>query len=115
MRFQLLVGTHVGDDNKHYTAGDIIETQTNLAARFNEPNCPPKFRRLTEKEFAAEQENQAFRKQQEADKNKKPGDGLDSLSLEDLRKLAEEEEIDLGKSKTKEEVLKAIRSSGARV
>jgi len=37
------------------------------------------------------------------------GDGLDGMTISELRKFAEEEEIDLGSAVRKDEILKEIR------
>ncbi|MGA1800197.1 hypothetical protein VH567_15610 [Sphingomonas sp. 4RDLI-65] len=41
------------------------------------------------------------------------GDGLDDIKVEDLKKLATEEKVDLGDAKNKPDIIKAIRAHRA--
>lgn len=123
--FQILGGSHwepgvVVDDqgNKRIKdipygpgrkAGDIVDTDVDLALRFNRPGMPPKVRRLGEdgvtdahgQELKAER-NRANLAQQVL------LSALQKMTREALLAWAEENKIDVGKAVKKEDVLQAI-------
>jgi hypothetical protein len=107
-----------------YEIGEIVDSKTNLA-RFNS-NGPlgPKFQRIYDATPATDKLVQGLKiaKQQEDamlydDGNgphapvQLPSDGLDSMSLTDLRKLAKEEEVTLPSGCTQEEAVRLIRAA----
>ncbi len=92
-RYKLLRGSyHYGSrkqgNSKIYRPGDIIETNVDLNKVFNDPNGI-KFRLISSG----------------------GGDGLEELTVAELRKHAEDEEIDLQKCTAKMDVIAAIRSA----
>jgi len=116
MKFKLLAGFHVEADksrpkisympnvpddqkiypDKRYKQGDIIETDVDLCARFNEPGTPPKFERVDQ--YGAPEGWGPI---------DKPKDGLDELTVKQLNELAESYEVDL-KGNTKKDLIVAI-------
>jgi hypothetical protein len=99
-KFKLLVGQHA-EHGRVYKAGDIIETDYDLN-RFNAPKAE-KFQRITGEEAQAITQSQAA--QAPVDET------LESMTLQELRNLAAEEELDLGNAKTKAEIIAAIRGT----
>lgn len=112
MKFRLLRGTHVQrvpSDNpssdapsKTYEKNDIFESHIDLCERFNGPrHLDPKFERLLDDtDMSQEQEVQSGM-----------NDGLDGMTVVDLRKLAEDEEIEVHPTAKKSELIEAIRSA----
>jgi hypothetical protein len=131
MKFRILVGKHsegyhLGADGRRikpkiYCAdgkqdGNIIETTTDLC-KMNHPGAN-KFQRLYESpksssdpEAVAEAAHEGFYGMPEDPAVKAKSDGLDGKNAAELRKIAEEEEIDLGSAKTKDQILGRIRES----
>jgi hypothetical protein len=98
MRFRLLIGGHrkgaLRDENGHviepgrnYKPGDIIESTVDLCTTF--PSQPPKFLRIDE---VAEKESQMVNVYQQ-------------MPLNELKDLAEQQEIDLTDVTSKEEII----------
>ena len=84
--------------------GDLIDTDQDLLQE-NAPGYPARFERLDGiPGFAAPDLGPDLAKS-----NAKLERALSRMSVEQLRKYAEDEEIDLGEAGTKEEILEAIR------
>ena len=114
-RFKLLMGGHEhgrtddGTPNGNlvkapagkavrYKRGDIIETDIDLAKRLGES----KFQRLRPDELGEEpQEDEVVQ------------DTFSSMSVKEIRKFADDEELDLGDAKSRPEVLAAVRKAVA--
>jgi len=77
---------HKGSDD-----GDIVETDVDLCERFNIPDGPRKFDRLPDAPV-----NQV---------------ALDTMTVPELRKHAEGEEIDLGTATRRDEILNTIHAA----
>jgi hypothetical protein len=135
MKFRILRGNHC--EGKYpkghawagrgivYEIGEIVDSKTNLA-RFNS-NGPlgPKFQRVYDPSLPATDKIGMAAKiaaQQEADvlyddgngphgPVQLPSDGLDEMSLNDLRKLAKEEGVSLPPNVSQAEAVKIIRSA----
>ena len=151
-RFRLLHGTHktepvfklqqngemakVGDGmtyvGKHpnipYTMeagykGDIIETDLNLSAMFDQKGAIPKFQDITRGDVGDVDTEESLLREIEERKAKlatmkggKPAfgtDTLDGMTVDELKKMAAEEEIDLGKAKTQPEILAIVKKAMA--
>ena len=84
----------VGKEHQ-YRKGDFVETKPGL--ELDKIFGGEKFRKVTRQEMAAA-------------KNA-TGDGLEGLDLKELRKFAEEEEVDLGSATKKEDIIGAIRGA----
>lgn len=104
--------------------GDIIETDLDLKALFDRPGNIPKFEDITHgaamaamtPESIDQQVAELLRKKAEMvnaqGSEKTHGDRtLESMTVEELKKLAAEEEIDLGKATKKEDIIRIIQSS----
>lgn len=86
-RFELLSGIH-NEGGKTYYPGDVINSASNLAEH-NKPNAF-RFRPLPKSE---------------ADRD----EGLDAMTVSQLREFAAEEEIDLGDATKKDEILRLCK------
>lgn len=135
-RDRLLVGEHIGGtpgSDIKYKPGAVIESDIDHCRKFNVPGMPPKFERVddtnehrseldplkgeTKEQYmarimaAAKQVQASLNAEATSDKT------LESMSLEDLVKMAAEEEIDLdkevakfkGSTKRREDVLRAVK------
>lgn len=109
-------------EGRTFKKGDIIETDKNLHVIFDRIGNPPKFEEVHEDEriMTAQEKRQkaeALLKEAADDelaaqlRKNTMNDVLDSMSVEDLRKHAASEEIDLGKAKSKDEILKVIKAA----
>lgn len=128
-KFRLLVSTHIDDgppgcDCDHcvtsagkshcYEAGDIIESKRDLAQRYNS-QFSKKFERVDEQPLPA---GQVLVSQEELDNLRKiaakstaPAFDFDKATEKQLREYAEENEIDISKCKTPDDIRKAVRPS----
>lgn len=111
--YRVLAGKHhvgTGVNRKVFKAGDIVTTDSDLM-QFNQPGAAkfevvdsvgrPKTNKPVEKRI-----------QSKATVPDIPlGDGLGDMTVNELRAMAEEEEIDLGSASRKDEIVKAIRNS----
>jgi hypothetical protein len=136
MKFRVLRGSHSeGSYPKDhpwagkpivYVAGEIVDSTTNLAKFNAQGPLGPKFQRIYDNTQATDKVQQGFKQAQHeeairnADDGNGPGapiqpqlpsDGLDEMSLQDLRKLAKEEGVALPSNSTKEEAIAAIRGA----
>lgn len=104
--------------------GDTFETDENLKVKFKDFSETPKFQLLSNPldsmslEELQRQEKDVQRRIAEA-QGQKPftdinvdnsDDTLDDMSVEELRRFALEQELDIGKARTKEELIKAIKA-----
>jgi hypothetical protein len=114
------------DESKVYQRGDIIETEDDLLKYNGGPMDPKKFElvldeltdlksmlsareKLEQRIKVAQAAEEGFRTSQ-TDAAKYPAnDTLESMSVAELRKYAEEEEIDLGAATKKDQILNIIR------
>lgn len=116
MRFQLLSGHHnQGEVDEQGVAiiyqggipgqydGDILESKTDLAARFNVKGFAPKFRRVPSltplQRYGVDG----------AGSKDDPTDGLDALTVAELREFAAQEEVELGQATSKADIIEVIR------
>lgn len=113
-----------------YEIGEIVDSNSNLA-KFNAPGpLGPKFQRVYDPNVKATDkvaQGLAIARQQEeaavyddgngphgpAVQPQLPSDGLDDLTISELKKLAKEEGINLTNNVTKEEAIRMIRDSSA--
>lgn len=113
---RLLQSKHIGDNGEEYIAGDVIESKVDLIKIFG----PEKFGYVPPTEPVTPREKlpvgvtlEPLKSPQEP-KGKRPRtsksqlETLESMSVEQLIKFAEAEEIDLGSAKKKEDILKVI-------
>jgi len=99
MRFKLLRGlhSHKGVTYEAGSANDIVESPTDLEAQFGRE----KFKRLHEADTAS---GVAVAEAPIPD-----GDGLEDMTVGQLREYAEGNEIDLGEARKKDEIIAVIR------
>jgi len=95
-KYRLLAGTHTTgstakNNRRRYHVGDIIESDEDLVKRFNRANSV-KFEVVP-------------------DSNGGVSDGLDDMTVEELRQLAEAEEIDLGDAVRKPRIIRILREA----
>jgi hypothetical protein len=116
-----------------FRRGDVIETDVDLSAQFDKPGSPPKFERIvpggeyaalggvgvfdrrpeeTMEAFGARMREIAARATQAANVGGDEEAHLSRLSVEEPKRLADEEEVDLKKAKTKEEMVKLLLQAG---
>jgi len=89
--YRLLAGSH-NEGGRTYNRGDVIESKSELDVKFGRN----KFEKLVSNpKFVADTTNQA--------------DTLESMTVAQLKTLAEDEEIDLGGVTSKADILKCIR------
>jgi hypothetical protein len=93
-----------------YEAGDIVESDADLLFLNGKVgSLGPKFEVVHDDRLHATDRVNLAKKEMPVDPASPQGDGLDSFTLDELKQLAEDDEVDLGKAKTKEQVIKAIR------
>lgn len=98
-KYRLTQGTHYENETK-YIAGQIVESKRDLTL-FNHPGSV---------RFEKVGEDAKDNPIPQAPTTKQSGahETLLSMSVEELKQMAAEEEIDLGKAKTKSEIVDAI-------
>jgi hypothetical protein len=94
MQFRLLRGLH-HEGGKTFKPGDIIDSKTNLAERFNQPETGS---------IKFEPVQVVAPAQSEADQ-----EDLSKCTVQQLREIAEANEIDLEGCTLKEEILNAVQ------
>lgn len=112
--YEVLAGRHAegrGRTRKIYKKGDLFTTHVDMEARFNRPGFPPKYRRV-EGVLPSQKLGSLPNVPQNIPPAQTHGmDTLEGMTVEELRKYAAEEEIDLGPAKTKAQILEAIKAS----
>jgi hypothetical protein len=119
-QFRLLVGTHCegekDEDNRliMYKQGDIVETKSDLCAKFNSVGSV-KFERIETENAQLPLSKPVTQAPGGSVKTATPAanpiDTFEAMSVEELKKHAEQEEINLGKAATKPEIIKVLRSA----
>lgn len=99
-RFELLGGTHTQGDGVIYKRGDTVASELELDVLHGSN----KFRRLSEDTRPSSPPPATVPEEADA----ADLSFLDGMSLKELREYAEQEEIDLGDAKRKQDVLKVI-------
>lgn len=102
-RYMLMSGLH-SEDGKTYTPKDVIETGRDLT-KFNSPGLPPKFELLDENNRPVQQH---WRDEPVAQDDNPVVGTLRQMTVEQLREVAADEEVDLGDARLKEEIVKLI-------
>ena len=109
MKFRLLSGIH-SHGGVTYVAGDedhdVVESEIDLERRFNSPGSI-KFQRIREEDCRV---SAAVLDDKGPSETRRVS--LESLTVNQLRKLAEEREVDLGDAIRKDEIIGALRSEG---
>lgn len=105
--FELLVGSHfegIEPDGqpKQYRQGDIFHSRSNLL-KFNSPGSI-KFRR-------ANAPDRYFAEPEPVQAHEEPRDELAGMTVEQLKDFASGQDIELGKARTKDELVRAIRQA----
>ena len=99
---------------KVYRRGDIVNSSTDLVQRHNTTNSV-KFERVSVDEAAAvaDAARQGFENGNTAllDDDISAGDGLDGMSLSELKAVAAEEGIDLGTATSKKAITQIVRET----
>lgn len=101
MYFKLLSGVHSHGD-KVYNPGDIIESGTDLEKRFNVPGSL-RFQRIREEDLPRQEDHPSGNQGKTA---------LETLTVNQLRKLAEEYEIDLADATKKDDIIGILAAEG---
>lgn len=112
MKFKVLEGRHqvfvkreLTDENgrkrtvsevRSYPKESIVESDVDLAARFNRPNAK-KFELVPDSAVAV------------VESPSSPGEELENMTVAELRELAQASNINLGAAKTKAEILALMR------
>ena len=95
-----------------YSPGQVVESAEDLEARYGRE----KFRRVGDDEVPAElaelRQEVARLKGKLADKAEHEMDELDALTVAELRRYAEDNELEVGNARTKPELLAALRGAG---
>lgn len=114
--FKLLRGRHVtgrAKERKTFIAGknDVIVTRHNLL-KFNGAGVTPKFRKISDEDLGPAQAQSTDMRNSQAPPPQKPepNDALNDMTVDQLKKLADEEEIDISGAKTKAELIERIRA-----
>lgn len=99
-----------------YNRGEVFQTSRNLEIQ-NIPGAPPRFEQvpittpLTVKTPGIRGKVSSGESELPSSPQSQPSDTLDTMSIEDLRKHAAAEEIDLRGAKTKADIINVIRAS----
>ena len=114
-RFRLMVCSHVanngGGEERLWNPGDVIESKRDLERRW-----PEKFIWFRDDEPLSAGIDQTVKPDDELEEEggiavATARDDLDSKTIQQLRELAEAEEINLGAAKNKEDIIRLIRAS----
>ncbi len=102
--------------SKIYDTGEIVESAVDLCEAFNqvdEQGVPRsiKFERVDSVGRPLAKRKVKPKVSQQQQQSEPASDGLDGLTIEELRKFAAEEEVDLGDAKKKEDIIEAIRET----
>lgn len=106
LRGRYVEGKTTDGKQRIYVQGDIIDSKSDLM-RFNSPGAI-KFEKI---ESGRLPENTPTLDSSTTAVIKKENDGLEAMSIAELRKMAEEEEIDIKAAKTKDQLVAAIRTA----
>lgn len=111
MIFRLKIGHH-SDGTKKYKQGSKVRSEIDLEKRFGKDKFERLFdeeRREEERKARGETEPQEV-SEEEPSTDTVQGDvaTLQTMTVAELKQLAESEEIDLGTAKTKEQIIKVI-------
>ena len=108
MKFKVLRGMHA-EGGRTYEVGSIVDSASDLCT-LNYVSSAPRFQRV---ESDPEEVSAAALKGYDTINEMQPAkkDALDGMTVEELRKFAEESEVDLGKAKTREQILAVLRSA----
>ena len=120
MKFKVLRGVH-SEGGQTYGVGSVVDSKSDLG-RFNSSPDEPRFERIFSGPESAAEETRAAAMAgcpeiQPAAVTGHPveppaaKDSFDGKTVEELRGLAEEMEIDLGKARTREQILAVLRSA----
>jgi len=99
--FKLLSGVHSHGD-RVYNVGDIVESGIDLEKRFNAPGSL-RFQRLREEDLP---------NRDPSSPGNSPRTALEALTVNQLRKLAEEYEIDLADATKKDDIIGILVAEG---
>jgi len=112
MKFRVLCGVH-SEGGRTYEAGSVVNSKSDLS-RLNYPGVE-RFERLPDgdlpKSDPAEVAAAAQAGYDTANEMQSKKDSLDGMTVEELRKFAEGKEVDLGKARTREQILAVLRSA----
>jgi len=119
MLFRVLRGLH-SQGSKLYGPGmpdgDLVETETDLVKKFNAPGSV-KFERIWDQSQTATSltKQSAAEARQAEPTNSPPAEDLESLSMVELLRIAEDLELDFpqGKTPSKAQLIKTIRAARA--
>lgn len=100
-QFKLVRGSYEDREKRRHEPGDTVETDIDL----NEAFDPAK------EMFEPVLDFVPISNVKEEVKEEIKEDGLETLTIESLRKMAEEEEIDLGEATLKLDIIKTIRDT----
>lgn len=107
------VGLHIANDavgkERVYKPGDVVESSSDLSQRW-----PEKFERVFDDVPVSKGENSPGAGESNTSAPITPNnsvDTFDAMTLDELRKFAAEEEIDIRSAKTKAEAIKLIKAA----
>lgn len=104
MKFQLMAGGHIGDDNLQYSVGNIVESKVDLCKRFNQQGSE-KFRQVAEDTPVT---GSTFVPPEGA--TLESADAIfDKMDINDLKKFAAENGIKLNNTSTKDVIVSQIK------
>ena len=99
-KFRVLHGLH-SEGGRVYDAGSVVDSKSNLL-RFNQPGAV---------KFQALPDSTLLDSTPVSEPDTEPTDLLENMTVADLRKLAEEEEINLDGTTRKDQIVAAIRAA----
>lgn len=105
-KYRLLVGQHIQNDVETkkevtYNAGDTFVSES-LLEKFNSSGHSPKFERLQDDVKVETLKEAAVAKH---------GDPYDTMTVAELQAHAHEEEIDVRRARTKDDIIKLLRAA----
>lgn len=109
MKFLILAGEHIHDDGLQYATGSIIETKSDLVKKFNSPGSE-KFRRVEDSAPVTIPTNRNSIAP-EGVVQKTAEEIFDEMDVDELRKFAGENKINVGKATSKEDLVRIIKAN----
>ena len=101
MKFRVLCGVH-SEGGRTYGVGSVVDSASDLS-RLNYPGVE-RFERLNVPDPLAVAVA-------DLPKEEPAKDSFTNMTVEELRKFAEEAEVDLGKARTRDQILAVLRSA----
>ena len=113
MQFKVLRGIH-SESGRTYYAGSIVDSKSDLLT-MNHVSSTPRFQRVesdpSETHAAALKGYNTINEIQSPKAKEPEKDAFTTMTVDELRKFAEETEVDLGKARTRDQILVVLRSA----